>query len=72
MEIAYYNNLVKKLEGGCVLEKLVETVLENLSTKEVFLFRVACGSCSTEYGTKPIRFSKSEIPPTIQSKQIIL
>ena len=72
MEIAYYNNLVKKLEGeGCVLRKLVETVLENLSTTEVFLFRVACGSCGTEYGTKPIRFSKSEIPPTTQSKQII-
>ena len=53
------------------MKKLVETVLENLSTREVFLFRVACGSCGTEYGNKPIRFSKSEIPPTTQSKQII-
>ena len=53
------------------MKKLVEAVIENLSTKEVFLFRVTCGSCGTEYGNKPIRFSKSEIPPTTQSKQII-
>ena len=53
------------------MKKLVEAVLENLSTKEVFLFRVTCGSCGTEYGNKPIRFSKAEIPPTTQSKQII-
>ena len=53
------------------MKKLVEAVLENLSTKEVFLFRVTCGSCGTEYGNKAIRFSKAEIPPTTQSKQII-
>ena len=56
---------------GCILKKLVEAVLENLSTKEVFLFRVTCGSCDTEYGNRPIRFSKSEIPVTTPSKQII-
>ena len=53
------------------MKKLVEAVLENLSTKEMFLFRVTCGNCGTEYGKKPIRFSKAEIPPTTQSKQII-
>ena len=53
------------------MKKLVEAVLENLSTKEVFLFRVTCRSCGTEYGNKPIRFSKSEIPPATQSKRII-
>ncbi len=53
------------------MKKLVETVLENLSTKEVFLFRVTCASCGTEYGNKPIRFSKAEISPATQSKQII-
>ena len=70
-EMAYYNDTVKRLRGGCVLKKLVEAIIENLSTKEVFLFRVTCGNCGTEYGNKPIRFSKSEIPPTTQSKQII-
>ena len=53
------------------MKKLVEAVLENLSTKEVFLFRVTCASCGTEYGNKPIRFSKAEISPATQSKQII-
>ena len=53
------------------MKKLVEAVLENLSTKEVFRFRVTCGICGTEYGNKPIRFSKAEIPPTTQNKQII-
>lgn len=53
------------------MKKLVEAVLENLSSKDVFLFRVTCESCSTEYGNKPIRFSKAEIPPITQSKQII-
>ena len=53
------------------MKKLVEAVLENRSTKELFLFRVTCGSCGTEYGSRPMRFSKAEIPPTTQSKQII-
>ena len=53
------------------MKKLVEAVLENLSTKDVFLFRVTCGKCGKEYGNKPIRFSKAEMPPTTQSKQII-
>ena len=53
------------------MKKLVEAVLENVSTKEFFRFRVTCESCGTEYGNKPIRFSKAEIPPTTQSKQII-
>lgn len=53
------------------MKQLVEAVLENLSSKEVFQFRVTCGSCRREYGNKPMRFSKAEIPPTSRSKQII-
>ena len=53
------------------MKKLVETVMENRSTREVFLFRVTCGSCGAEYGNKPIRFSKSKIPATTPGKQII-
>ena len=53
------------------MKKLVETVLENRSTKDVFRFRVTCGNCSTEYGNKPIRFSRAGIPPATQSKKII-
>ena len=53
------------------MKKLVEAVLENASTKDVFLFLATCGSCGAEYGNKPIRFSKAEIPPSTQSKRII-
>ena len=53
------------------MRKLVEAALENLSSREVFLFRVTCASCGAEYGNKPMRFSKAEVPPVTQSKQII-
>ena len=53
------------------MRKLVEVALENLSSKDVFVFRVSCASCATGYGNKPMRFSKAEAPPTTQSKQII-
>ena len=53
------------------MKKLVEAVLENLSTKQVFRFRVTCGCCGAAYGNKPMRFSKSDDLPTTRSKQII-
>ena len=53
------------------MKKLVEAVLENLSSKEVFLFRVTCGSCGAEYGNRPVRFSKAGISPTTQNKKRI-
>ena len=53
------------------MKKLVEAVLENFSTKEIFRFRVTCGSCGKEYGNKPIRFSKAYLPVTTQSRKII-
>ena len=48
------------VKGGCVLRKLVASVLEDLSTREVFLFRVSCASCATEYTSRPIRFSRAD------------
>lgn len=53
------------------LKKLVEMMLENLSTREVFLFRIACASCGAEYGGKRVRFSKAGIAPLTQGKKII-
>ena len=43
-------------------------MLENLSTRDVFLFRIACGACGKEYGNKPIRFSKAEVIPQTPKK----
>lgn len=53
------------------MKKLVETVLENLSTKEVFLFRVSCASCGREYGNQPVRFSKAGVDPVTDRNRIL-
>ena len=53
------------------MKKLVEMLLENLSTREVFLFRIACCACGAEFGKKKTRFSKAGIAPPTQAKQII-
>ena len=49
----------------------METALENLSTKEVFLFRISCASCGLAYGNKPICFTKAGVAPNTPDKQII-
>ena len=53
------------------MKKLVEMLLENLSTREVFLFRIPCSACAAEFGGKPIRFSKAGITPPTEGKRII-
>ena len=53
------------------MKKLVEMMLEDLSTREVFLFHIACAACGTEYGGKQVRFSKAGVIPQTQGKKII-
>ena len=53
------------------MKKLVERALENLSSKEVFLFRIPCGNCGRDCGGKPVRFSKAGAPLTTRNAQII-
>ena len=53
------------------MKKLVEMLLENLSTREVFLFRIVCSACAAEFGGKPVRFSKAGITPPTEGKRII-
>lgn len=53
------------------MKSLVEAVLENLSTRDVFAFRVSCGSCSAEYGNRPVRFSKAGMMPPDKNRRII-
>lgn len=56
---------------SCILKKLVEVGLKNLSTKEVFLFQISCGVCGREYANKPRRFSKAGTEPPTKEKQIL-
>ena len=53
------------------MKKLVEMMLENLSTREVFLFRITCAACGTPYGGKSVRFSKAGITPPTEGKRVI-
>ena len=53
------------------MKKLVEYMLDNLSTKEQFVFRVSCESCGREYTSKPIRFSKADRKPETKEKQML-
>ena len=53
------------------MRKLVETVLKDQSTREVFLFRIECASCGAECGNKPIRFTKAGVVADSPGKQVI-
>ena len=53
------------------MKQLVDMLLENLSTREIFLFRIACGTCAAGFGGKPVRFSKAGIAPPTEGKRII-
>ena len=53
------------------MKQLIEQILEELSTKEVFLFRVVCGECGTEFANRPVRFSKAGTVPASKNKAII-
>ena len=53
------------------MKKLVEMLLENLSTREAFLFRIACATCGKECGGESVRFSKAGITPPTEGKRII-
>ena len=53
------------------MRKLIESELENLSTKDIFLFRIRCGVCGREYANNPMPFSKAGIPAQTKEKQIL-
>ena len=50
------------------MKKLVEAMLDDLSTREVFLFQTRCDACGREYKSKPLRFSKAGVMPQTQEK----
>ena len=72
MKNVRYNVTIHRRKGvSRVLKKLIELFLENLSTKDVFLFRIACSACGAEFANKPHRFSKAGIAPQTEEKKII-
>lgn len=53
------------------MKQLVERLLEDLSSREVFVFRVLCSGCGGAFGNRPRRFSKAGIDPDTRSRQVI-
>ncbi len=53
------------------MRKIVDKAMEDLSTKEAFLFRITCAACAAQHNSKPKRFSKAEIVPATPNKKII-
>lgn len=53
------------------MRKLVDHILEDLSTREAFLFRTRCGSCGGIRSSNPLRFSKAGAPPATPEKQLL-
>lgn len=53
------------------MQKLVEAFIQNLSTKDAFLFRISCENCGTEYGNRLTRFSKARWLPATQEEELI-
>ena len=53
------------------MKELVERVLENLSTRDVFLFRIRCGVCGEEHESHATRFSKAGLAPQTAEKAIL-
>ena len=53
------------------MRKLVDHILEDLSTRDAFLFRVRCGSCGQAYSNRPVPFTKAGVTPGSAEKQIL-
>lgn len=53
------------------MKKMIALALDNLSTREYFLFRALCGECAAEYGNKKQSFSKAGAEPCGENKRII-
>ena len=53
------------------MKKLIEIMLDDLSTEESFRFRVSCEECGRGYADKRVRFSKAGTePPTPQKRAL--
>lgn len=53
------------------MKKMVERLLEDLSDRDVFRFRISCSVCGAEYAGIPVRFSKAGVAPDTDAKKII-
>ena len=53
------------------MKQLVVLFLENVSSKKHFQFNIRCDKCGLIISSPPVHFSKADITPENQSKEII-
>ena len=53
------------------MKKLIESRIENMSTRDVFFFRVRCDACGDTVESKPARFSKASATPETAEKEVV-
>lgn len=50
------------------MKELVDLALENISSREMFLFQIRCAECGTVHASKPVRFTKAGVAPETKGK----
>ena len=53
------------------MTKQIDAVLDDLSTRNFFLFQIRCTSCGKDYSNRPVRFSKAGRIPQTREEQIL-
>ncbi len=53
------------------MKKMVEMLLEDLSTEDIFRFGISCSACGAEYANKPFRYSKAGQAADTEAKKVI-
>ena len=53
------------------MKEIVEPLLRDCSTPEVFLFDISCPQCGQTYSSRPVRFSKAGVSPATDGKRVV-
>ena len=53
------------------MKKIIESRIDNISTRDAFCFRVQCDVCGSALDSKAIRFSKASATPETAEKEVV-
>ena len=53
------------------MREIVDAILKDCSTREVFSFSVRCAECGEVWKSRQIRFSKAGVSPLSEGKRIV-
>ena len=53
------------------MKHLIDDMLVDCSTREMFSFSIRCAECGRVFKTRPVPFSKAGIPPASDGKKVV-